>query len=183
MIFCHVDGGEDPKLRERDPFEALLALCRVCGIDYDIREHEGRWSCKLTPILDWPGDFYGGAGRQGGRRSWGSCNHENKLDALQSVIPMLFSSLHRCCTAWREIAKSHPGYRDWFQKDESRTAPPQTGEENIASPAPKSEKRIVDAVRQVLHVPSSDFRQCSCGWVPATTDAYMDWVKHVRVGK
>lgn len=121
MIFCHVDGGEDPTKRDSDPFEALLAMCRVCGIDYDIREHNGKWSCKLTPILDWPGDFYGGAGSQGGRRSWGTCNCLSKLDALNNTLPMLFSSLHRSCTAWREIAKSHPEYKGWFERDSQRT--------------------------------------------------------------
>jgi hypothetical protein len=120
MIFSHVDGGEDPKQRDVDPFEVLLALCRVLGVDYDIRFHAGKWSCKLTPILDWPGDFYGGAGSQGGRRKWIVCNASTKLEALQDTIPMLFSSLHRSCTAWREIAKTHPDFVKWFTKDEER---------------------------------------------------------------
>jgi len=123
MIFCHVDGGEEPKLRDTDPFEALLALCRVMGFDYDIRQSpSGKWACTLTPILDWPGDFYGGAGSQGGRRKWTTINCESKLEALDHTIPMVVSSLYRSCTAWREIAKSHPEYVDWFKKDSERAA-------------------------------------------------------------
>lgn len=124
MIFCRVDGGDDPTKRDTDPFEALLAMCRVFGIDYDIREHDGRWSCKLTPILDWPADFYGGAGSQGGRRSFTGCGCKSKLDALNFTLPMVFSSLYRSCTAWREIAKTHPDYLEWFKRETVREALP-----------------------------------------------------------
>jgi hypothetical protein len=123
MLFCHVDGGDDPTKRDTDPFEALLALCRVLGIDYDIRQNPdtGNWSCKLTPILDWPADFFGGAGSQGGRRSFTGVGCKSKLDAVNFVLPMVIGSMHRSCMAWREIAKTHPEYVKWFERDAMRT--------------------------------------------------------------
>jgi hypothetical protein len=121
MMFCHVDGGENPEDRDKDPFEALLAICRVCGLDYDIRQSEsGKWACTLTTILDWPADFFGGVGSQGGRRKFCACNCGSKLEALNSTLPMVFSSLHKSCTAWREIAKTHPDHLQWFVRDSEK---------------------------------------------------------------
>lgn len=79
-MYGFVEGyTQNPDLRKENALEALLALCRVFGLHYEIKTFEGKWTCKLTSYDN---------------ESFITCNSESAIDALNSSIWLAQNSLH-----------------------------------------------------------------------------------------
>jgi hypothetical protein len=102
------------------PFESLLAMCRVLGLKYTVKEHDhelglaGRWCATIETGDGWPGDFFGGLQpKHRGGRSYGCVGAKSPLDALRGAFYEMFRGLRRSCEHWRLIVRQqHP---DWFE--------------------------------------------------------------------
>jgi hypothetical protein len=109
-----------PDDRERDPFECLLALCRVMGLRYDVWPAEhlvGKWVVSVEAARGWPADFFGGSAprHRGQKGKYAVVGSATPLDGLSTAISMAFSDLWRNCEQWRSIVRdSAPAYRGWF---------------------------------------------------------------------
>lgn len=129
--YGEVDGPRPEittEILRTDPFESLLGMCRMCGLHYKVRQwHYATdtsrewWSATLTSVGHWPGDFYGGAGTQTGKRSWSCVAATNRLDALSTAFRMCFDDLRQNCTAWRQAVVDHTDLRSWFVESANRS--------------------------------------------------------------
>lgn len=122
--YGQVDGPRPSSIKdaiETDPFEALLGMCRVLGLHYEVKQHGDKWTASLEPIGHWPADFYQYSGERDNRKAkFTAVNCSSRLDALNIAFRMAFNSLWDSCRHWRDMVSTTEAYKSWFPIETAR---------------------------------------------------------------
>ena len=119
-MYGHVDGPRPESKAtaiKTDPFESVLAMCRVMGLHYRIVTHEGKWICSVGS-KNYPGDFWGCNGDR--TRIFTVVNCDDRLSGLISAISMAWNTMRGSCDHWRDMVSHSKEYSGWFRVDEPK---------------------------------------------------------------
>jgi len=107
--------------------EALLSLCRVIGLRYEITKGEQFWNVSVS-ARESPADFMSDGRKPNEfgamlKKSYSVVCITRESDIphqLKVAIAMAHSALRDSCEHWRRIASTHPDYKTWpqFRKPE-----------------------------------------------------------------
>lgn len=122
--YGQVDGPRPGNIAEAiktDPFEALLGMCRVLGLHYEVKNTGGNWSASLEPVGHWPADFYQYSGeRDNCKAKFTAVNCSTRLDALNLAFRTAFHSLWDSCRHWRGMVSRTEAFESWFPIETAR---------------------------------------------------------------